>query len=923
MIVTDFDQLSEVVTAYKEFDAFCFDVETIGADRLNPRTNQVLWVSLAGPGRADAIPMGHPLGNVSHWERPVTKTGKVSVAASAIPAPVHLPPPPQLRPGAVFQVLSDLFFSDRRKIGHNLKFDLCSIRKYYGGKLPPPPYASTDVAAFLLNENHTGNKPYALANCCKRDLGFTWEKSFGAMVEMHPFSIAARYGYFDAKYAWLLWRRYEQALENEKLTDLFELEMDVLRVVCDMETTGIHIDVDAIKRVDRELREEIEDTYNKIRKVVDWDINLNANAEVAKLVYEVLGHKPVLFTPKTGAPSTAAKAFEPFIAKDPIVKAVAHWTTLHKTHATFVVGIRRSLTKEGKIHGSFNQRGAKTGRFSCVSGATLLEISRGVFRLDEYVPVRGDLVQTHTGALRPVLRKIYKGRDYMFRVCLADGSALECTQDHRLLTPGGWRRVGDLRPGSVVWSYGRLEEVCGESQQREVGAPHLLWAGEADVGRDGSAGGHHVPQRAVHRKAASSTGEAQARESVAILSLEDGRPEPDAPQEWLLAPQLQGAGGGWPRLLDEEGQGQVPPVASAGIPAGAAEEWFQFLRGASHRRRSEEQLSGQPGASDADGTPGVACQAVEIREITPLGAMGVWDIEVGGEHSYLAQGFLNHNSDHPNMQNIPIRQDKTIRGMFMAPDGYRLIVADYSQIELRFLAHYSQDPMLLKAYNEGLDLHHITATRAYRVKAPTERQRSLAKNVNFSMVYGGGPGTIMARYEVPYREAEKLINAFFDTYRRVKPWTKTIIQKCKSQRVSEDYAKLTGKTPCPPYVTTILGRRRRLPQIFWTDRELRGYAERQAVNTVIQGSAGDLNKIAMVEVGKVFRHRNHEVPAARHWLLLLTIHDELVALVPEDDAEEARDVMKEVMENLPLPVKLRVPLVVDAKICRRWSEAKG
>lgn len=631
MLVLDYDQLAEVVAAYKEFDEFVFDVETKGEHPLDPGRNEVFWISLAGPGRADVIPMGHPLGTIIRYEAPLTKTGKVSLSASAMPTPIYSRPPSQLWPEEVFGGLEPLFFSKRRKIGHNTKFDLQSIAKYYG-ILPPPPYGDTSVAAHLINENHIGYKPYGLESCVKREMGFTWEKSFGKNPAAAPFNIAARYSYFDAKYTWLLDRHLKPILEEEGMLALYEMEMEVLEVVCHMEMRGVDIDVPAIKAADESFAAEIAEVYAKVEKAAGWKINLNADAEVRKLVYEIRKHKPKVFTKVLQEPSIAAKALAPYAVKDPIVGAVVKWADLSKMHTTFIKGIQSRLV-DGRVHCDFDQRGARTGRFS---------------------------------------------------------------------------------------------------------------------------------------------------------------------------------------------------------------------------------------------------------------------------------------SRTPNLQNIPTRQTKVIRDIFIAPPGHKLVVGDYSQIELRLLAHYTQDPLLIKAYTEGLDLHTLTATRAYHTKEPTERERSLAKNVNFSMVYGGGPATIMARYEVPYQEAQNLIDAFFSTYTRVKPWTAAVIKKCKTNRVSAQYAEWTGKKESPPYVETILGRKRRLPEIFWSDFEHRGLAERQAVNTVIQGSAGDICKVAMVNVLRAFE--------GRPWHLILTVHDELVSVVPEEDAEEARTVQQKAMEDLTLPVKLRVPLVAEVKICSRWSE---
>src|SRR5882724_12587447 len=277
MIVYDYDQLAEVVAAYEEFDEFAFDVETKGSHPLEPTRNEVFWISLAGPGRADVIPMGHPLGNVLYYEAPKTKTGRISTAATATPTPVFGKPPKQLWIEDVLGPLQPLFFSDRRKWGHNTKFDIQSLSKYYG-KIMPPPFGDTLTACHLINENHQGYKPYGLESCVKREIGFTWEKSFGKEPWAAPFNIAARYSYFDAKYDWLLAQHVVPILREEGLWDLFEMEMGVLEVVSHMEMHGVDIDVAAIKKVDASLQEEITETYAKICDAAGWEINLNADA---------------------------------------------------------------------------------------------------------------------------------------------------------------------------------------------------------------------------------------------------------------------------------------------------------------------------------------------------------------------------------------------------------------------------------------------------------------------------------------------------------------------------------------------------------------------------------------------------------------------------------------------------------------------
>jgi DNA polymerase I-like protein with 3'-5' exonuclease and polymerase domains len=270
----------------------------------------------------------------------------------------------------------------------------------------------------------------------------------------------------------------------------------------------------------------------------------------------------------------------------------------------------------------------------------------------------------------------------------------------------------------------------------------------------------------------------------------------------------------------------------------------------------------------------------------------------------------------PNLQNIPVRNNSEIRGLFIAPPGHKLIVADYSQIELRLLAHFSRDPLLIQAYQEGLDLHEMTARRAYHIPddqpVPKEK-RSRAKNCNFSMAYGAQASTLVERYGVPsLSEAEDLIDAFFGTYKRVDPWRRQLIRKCKATRISAVEAKERGCRRQDPYVTTILGRRRHLPDLFSYEFGRARAAERQVVNTKIQGSAGDIQKVAMVGLYREL----HDTPS----VLMLTVHDELVVQTPEDLAEETADVVRRCMEGVSLPTPLRVPLVADVKVCDRWSE---
>ncbi len=256
------------------------------------------------------------------------------------------------------------------------------------------------------------------------------------------------------------------------------------------------------------------------------------------------------------------------------------------------------------------------------------------------------------------------------------------------------------------------------------------------------------------------------------------------------------------------------------------------------------------------------------------------------------------SSVEPNLQNIPIRSElgQEIRSAFVAPKGHVLVSADYSQIELRVLAHLSQDEMLVEAYRKAEDVHQLTASIVFDVPRDqvTVTQRRQAKTINFGVIYGMGDNALARQLDIERDEAARFIANYFERYHGVREFMSQTLEAARR-----------GET-----VRTILGRRRFLPNLHSANRGLRAEAERVAKNTPIQGTAADILKLAMVKLkdGDV-------VPGAR---MVLTVHDELVFEVPEDKAKEASARVKEVMESA---LKLDVPLVVDVGSGHNWSEA--
>jgi DNA polymerase I-like protein with 3'-5' exonuclease and polymerase domains len=660
------DQLDSVVDDYLQFEEYVIDVETMGAHRDDPQRNDIFWVTLAGPGRVDIIPCGHPVGEKIPWptdethrmkphSKVICQERRINPASNKMkwfdtPQP-FTPAPKQLWISDVTEHLKRLFFYKprrRRIVGQNVKFDLESLAKYFGA-VPPPPYGDTLVAAKLIDETYDR---YDLESIVEREFDYVYANLGRTGVEKFPYSQAFHYNHCDGRFTWLYWELCKQDLRAEKMRHLFDLEMQLLPALIDMEMAGVLIDEKALDLLNDDYAKqmaaisiEIDERASRLagREV---KVELSKRRQLAWLVYDLIGKPCTAYTPegikalergdKERAKlfrSTSRADLEAF-SKNPIVKLVLEHGRLFKLWSAFVVSIKAKLN-EGKIHPSFNQVGTVSGRLSC---------------------------------------------------------------------------------------------------------------------------------------------------------------------------------------------------------------------------------------------------------------------------------------KNPNVQQMPSRSEegKKIRDLFIASPGKIFVVADLSQIELRMLAHFTQDPALLRAYRQGLDLHAITAERAFGTDF-TPLERSLAKNANFSVLYGAGPLTMVRKYSIPnLKTAEILLEAFYGTYRFVKPWKKDVLEEARRRY---------RKGVCPPYVVTLLGRRRHLPRLLWLDNKLRSAAERQAISVTISGSSADLFKVIMI------RCQAQLDRAGWKGHMLMTVHDELIVEVPEENAEEAAELVREAMEHVLNPFTGRpiisVPLVADVKIVPVWGQAKA
>jgi DNA polymerase-1 len=259
------------------------------------------------------------------------------------------------------------------------------------------------------------------------------------------------------------------------------------------------------------------------------------------------------------------------------------------------------------------------------------------------------------------------------------------------------------------------------------------------------------------------------------------------------------------------------------------------------------------------------------------------------------------SSTEPNLQNIPVRTElgQRIRKAFIPEKGNKLISADYSQLELRILAHITQDPRMLEAFQNGEDIHAQTAKLVFGAtnEKDLKEKRRLAKIVNFGIAYAVEAFGLSQRVGISKAEARKVIDDYFDTYKGIRQYMDRIPQEAREKG----------------YVTSLYGRRRFFPSINDRNFAVRSRAEREAINMPIQGTASDIVKIAMINVANAIKKEKLETK------MIMQVHDELLFEAPESEIERATEIIKREMEGA---VTLDVPIIVEIGVGDNWMSAK-
>ena len=254
----------------------------------------------------------------------------------------------------------------------------------------------------------------------------------------------------------------------------------------------------------------------------------------------------------------------------------------------------------------------------------------------------------------------------------------------------------------------------------------------------------------------------------------------------------------------------------------------------------------------------------------------------------------------PNLQNIPVRsaEGRKIReGFRPQKQGWSYLAADYSQIELRLLAHFSKDPELIHAFQRGTDIHTYTASLVFDIfqEMVTKEMRYQAKTVNFGILYGQGPFGLSQELKISMRDASAFIKSYFEKYPKVAQFLTDSKEKVRKEGFAQ----------------TLFGRKRPIAEIYSKNPTIRAAAERLAVNTPLQGTAADIIKLAMIHIDTILKERNLE------GYMILQVHDELIFEVPDKEIEIFKKIVTEHMENV---IELKVPLLIDIEVGKNWGE---
>ena len=828
-------------------------------------------------------------------------------------------------------VLEEFFDVEREWVAHNAVFDLGWLQEHC--IYPRGRVLCTMLASRVLT-NGLPNIKNGLQPVVKRYLG----KEISKEEQRSDWSVPGlraeqiEYAAYDVQLLTELYEPIQHRMADGGLHKAWYLECAALPAMAQLWRTGLPFD----KQMLEELRDELEGDNQRLGEqfIVELDealpdngklprdpdgslnlrdkaegsvragtkkpagFNINSPHQLKAMFTTLLGEVPV---GPDGKPSASKAALREYVADHPIISKYLSWKRVEKRRQ-MVESLLKFQCGDGFIRASYLQMGADTGRMSCVSGDTILITSRGDFTFEEYVPVQGDLVLTHLGRWMPVVRKLYRGIEPVFEVVTAEGGRMCCTSDHKLWTGSKWTRISDLSVGD---SLGLFKEMGSAAGKHRSCAKRIPERATADCVPGGGYGWNYVSQRGENTAGAAFPRKEKSGKSTSFIPWKNRFVESHEGQEWFPASQLHRRSGRSQGVFDGAGRQRREGV-SAQIGDGTCFGFREIAietTCASHRWEHTQQRAGQFGTGDGGWAQSYTPSETVVESIKSLGPVGVWDIEVEGDHSYALYGFLSHNCMSPNLQNVP--RDQRFRACVQAPQGWKLVVADYAQMELRLAAAEAQDELMIRAFQEDKDLHTLTAMQIYGVgeEEVTKEQRQIAKSANFGLLFGSGARGLRnyagaMGIQMSMEEAGVIRDKFHGAYTGIHKW----------QRQAADAANRSSGANAAVWISNSK-LRRFLPgeQNKLTTR----------CNTPIQGAGAAVMKRALGKLWpKLYQSTEDVVKLAG------VVHDEAILLVREDKAEEWAKVLTETMEEAEQEWLGEVPALAEAGIGDSWDTAK-
>lgn len=786
-VVTTNDELLAAVEHLSKCEVIGFDTETTSLD---PREGRMRLLQLAAPDVVYVIDLDRFANSDARKAEALAPVRRLLAA----PRPV--------------------------KVAHNAKFDAKWVAHYLGaevGGLFDSLLASQLISAGEQEDRHN------LEAVAGRFLGEAIDKSeqlsnWGGELSESQLRYAAR----DAAVMLPLREKMVARLRADELVRCAQLEFECVVPVADLELAGIFLDrerwrevLSSVEKKRATLAEELQEMLSEgtsqgsLFANARTDINLDSHTQLTAALKRL------------GVPlpdSTRNWKLQPLAKDYPVVAKLLEYRTVQKALTSYGANILEEINPvTGRIHANFHQIGAPTGRFSCLTGETLVSTAEGLKRMDS---VRvGDYVATTYG-LKKVEHAWMTGVRPVYKIMLQDGREIRATADHRFLAGQAnvWKQLDELKIGENLFvSLRRDDDLIGGRP------PHLPIVEDAEV---------------------------RSRKIVKIPT------ELSIPLCELM--ELS---------LNVKAESMAKPTA---------------------------QFSVLPSLAPVQEHINRELRAVKVVAIEPDGEAPVYDITVEGVHEFIANSIVVHNCTHPNIQQVP--HSIEYRRCFRAPEGRKLIIADYSQVELRILAQFTGDQGFIDAFQTGADLHRVTAAQVFNVApdAVTAEQRSFAKRLNFGVVYGIGAQRFSTMTGLSLTEAEDILRRYFGTYRALDTW----LREAARQAVREHTA--------PRTVANRLARFNFDP----ADRQAVSLVQRNGKNSPIQGSSADILKRAL----RLLHDRLRGTTAR----VVNIVHDEVVVEADADQAQEIAKTVEDAMCAAGEEYIKAVPIKVESEIADDW-----